>query len=383
MEFTQQPGSLSAATQANIISLTEQLISLPSVSGNEAAILQCVADWLTDANCDQVLQQDTWTAGVVRASTRKATRAVILCGHIDTVPPGDEAAWRRSPWEAYQSDGRLYGLGSTDMKAGVALQMVAAREYANARRDNLDVWCVAVAHEEVDGAGSADFTRYFAAHTAYDEVSCMIAEPTDGKIEIGHRGNHFIELVFAGDAGHASQEAAYERSALPRVVNFLHDLPTVRRELHAQFTDPLMGRPSFTPTRISPDGSFASNKTSGASLIAVDVRTTPALDAAFEPWLDQLAERYGCTWRYAAAFVASARCQDDAAILHIMRNLLPDAPIAVSAGATDQAFFQEIGAQTVVYGPGDFDQAHAVDESVSIKQIAATYDVYWRALQRL
>lgn len=365
---------------AAVIALAEQLIALPSVSGSEAAILQFVADWMTKAGYDEVIQNSRWTAGVIRAA-KPATRAVILCGHIDTVAPGDETAWQRSPWQPHQADGRLYGLGASDMKTGVALQMTTARDYMQTRRDDIDVWCVAVAHEEVDGAGSANFTNYFTSHTHYDDVSCVIAEPTDGAIEIGHRGNRFIELIFTGQAGHASQEAAYGRSALPQVVDFLRDIETVRHELHAAYTDDTLGQPSFTPTRISPEGSYSSNKTSGASVIAVDVRTTPALDKQFTDWANQLAAHHGCTWRYAADYVPSALCHHDARVLRTLQKLLPHARVDISAGATDQAFFQMIGAQTVIYGPGEFAQAHTIDESISLAHISASHKVYRRLLQ--
>ena len=66
-----------------------------------------------------------------------------------------------------------------------------------------------------------------------------------------------------------------------------------------------------------------------------------------------------------------------------MQHLLPQAEIAVSYGGTDQAFFQAIGAETVIYGPGDFDQAHTVDESVSITRINQTYDIYRQLIQSI
>ena len=66
-----------------------------------------------------------------------------------------------------------------------------------------------------------------------------------------------------------------------------------------------------------------------------------------------------------------------------MQRLLPETETAVSYSGTDQAFFQAIGAETVIYGPGDFDQAHTVDESVSITRINETYDTYRRLIQSI
>ena len=86
-----------------IIELTKQLIAIPSVSGDETAILRFVADWLNSSEFDEVIQQQSWTAGVVRAAHHQAKRALILCGHIDTVTPGDTTAWSHHPWQPYEA----------------------------------------------------------------------------------------------------------------------------------------------------------------------------------------------------------------------------------------------------------------------------------------
>ena len=369
--------------QLDLVELAKQLIAIPSVSGNEAEALDFVASWMRSANFDEVITDERFTAGLIRAKGQTAKRALILCGHVDTVSPGDESAWRQSPWQPYVMNGRLYGLGATDMKAGVALQMIAAAEYANNRRDDLDVWCVTVANEEVDGAGSADFAKYFSKNTQYEEVSCAIAEPTDNRIEIGHRGNKFVEFIFERTSSHASQESAYYDSSLPVVVSFLNDLPEIREQLHAAYSHDILGAPSFTPTRIEPAGSYSNNKTAGVSSVMGDIRTTPPLDADFENWVDEIAARYDCTWRHPATPVPSALCDTNAKILKTMQRLLPEAETAVSYGGTDQAFFQSIGVQTIIYGPGNFSQAHTVDESVSITRIKEVYDVYQKLIRKI
>ena len=368
------------------IALTKQLITIPSVSDDEAEILSFVAKWMDQAGFDQVITKERFTAGLIRGKSKAsqpAGKALLLCGHIDTVPAGDESAWQGSPWRPRTKGDRLYGLGASDMKSGVAIQMIAAQSYLTERRDDLDLWCVAVAHEEVDGAGSADFTKYFAQNTSYDQASCIIAEPTDQRIELGHRGNRFVQLLFEGKSGHASRESAYSTSSLPPLITFMNDLIRVRLELHRTYYHPALGEPTFTPTRIEPAGVYSSNKTASASYIAVDIRTTPELDQAFDSWLDQLASKYHFSWRYVADPVPSALCDKKASILRAMQHILPKASTAVSFGATDQAFFQAIGIQTIIYGPGDFAQAHAINESVSLARIKDTYRVYRQLIRQI
>lgn len=364
------------------ISLLKQLIAIPSVSGNETEILTFCGQWMSEQGIQEIFTRKQFSAGVVRATDGvPARRALILCGHIDTVAAGDESAWASSPWQPRQEGDRLHGLGASDMKAGVAAQMAAFAHYATTPRDDLDVWCVQVANEEVDGAGSAAFTEFFAAQTNYQQVDCIIAEPTDMTcIEIGHRGNRFVEFIFHGVSGHASQEQNYNHSALPKVVNFLAALPNIQSHIHQNYTDPVLGRPSFTPTRISPEGAFSNNQTPATSLVAVDIRTTPSLDTAFDSWIERLAAQYDATWRYAANPVPSALCPSDAPIIKSLQCLAPHAAITVSPGATDQAFFQSLCINTAVFGPGDFDQAHAIDESVSLTKLLTAEKIYRQLL---
>lgn len=355
----------------HIIHLLKKLITIPSVSYDEDEILDFCTNWLYQHDFSEVVTQSKFVAGVIRANGKKpAKKALILCGHIDTVAPGDEEQWTHSPWESYEQDARIYGLGSGDMKAGVALNMIIAAEYSKQPRDDMDLWCVLVAREEIDGAGSAEFTKFFDAQESYSQAACLISEPTDSdKIEIGHKGNRFITFSFTGKSGHASQEAGYSSSALPSIVTFLNDLEPIRQSIHENYRDEQLGVPTLTPTRISSESSYSSNKTAAAAYLSVDIRTTPQLDAAFDEWMNQLSEKYSFSWKYDANPVNSATCATDAPILRTLKALTPSASIAVSPGATDQAFFQDIGIQTVVFGPGDFELAHCIDESVSVEKI--------------
>jgi acetylornithine deacetylase/succinyl-diaminopimelate desuccinylase-like protein len=71
-----------------VTKLAKELIAIPSVSGGEAEILKFCADWFRGAEFDDVFTDDMFTAGVVRAANGAASRALILCGHVDTVAPG-------------------------------------------------------------------------------------------------------------------------------------------------------------------------------------------------------------------------------------------------------------------------------------------------------
>src|SRR5207302_8715241 len=126
------------------VRLAQDLIRVPSVTGDERAVQDLVALTLEEAG----LEVDRFDAdlGRLKAPPRfpgmeverreailvagllgqKGDRSLILNGHVDVVPPGDRQAWHASPWSAHIHAGRLYGRGACDMKAGVAIAIAAA-----------------------------------------------------------------------------------------------------------------------------------------------------------------------------------------------------------------------------------------------------------------
>ncbi|MBS7346311.1 MAG: M20/M25/M40 family metallo-hydrolase, partial [Candidatus Sacchiramonaceae bacterium] len=204
----------------DILELTKKLISIKSFSGDEKSVFEFASDWFR-RNKFEYIKQDEMFVAALKTKTG-APKAIILSGHLDTVVSGDESLWSASPFEATRKSGKLIGLGSSDMKAAVAAQMLAVRD---SERDDLDIWSVAVANEEIDGAGSEAFMEWFQAEFDYDEVVCVIGEPTDlDRIEVGHRGNRFVKLEFAAISGHASQQASFDSSALAKASLFLADI---------------------------------------------------------------------------------------------------------------------------------------------------------------
>src|SRR5207302_1421862 len=126
------------------IKLAQDLVRVPSVTGNERAVQDLVALTLEEAG----LEVDRFEADVSRLKAhprfpgmeverteavlvagllgQTGERSLILNGHVDVVPVGDRQAWHASPWSAHIQAGRLYGRGACDMKAGLAVGISAA-----------------------------------------------------------------------------------------------------------------------------------------------------------------------------------------------------------------------------------------------------------------
>ena len=360
----------------DILELTKKLISIKSFSGDEKSVFEFASDWFR-RNKFEYIKQDEMFVAALKTKTG-APKAIILSGHLDTVVSGEESLWSASPFEAVEESDKLIGLGSSDMKAAVAAQMLAVRD---SERDDLDIWSVAVANEEIDGAGSEAFMKWFQAEFDYDEVVCVIGEPTDlGRIEIGHRGNRFVKLEFDGISGHASQQASFVTSALAKASEFLVDIEHIAADISAEFSDDLMGAPSIVPTMISAGDKASPNKAASSAEIILDVRTTPQFDAGFETEFSKIAKKYVFKYSYSASPVASSLCDRTSGLVQNMISASGIEEIAISLGATDQISFQSRGIDTVVFGPGEFSQAHKVDEFILISKLTEYHTILNRFL---
>ena len=168
-------------------------------------------------------------------------KSLLLNGHMDTVPPGT-APWTHNPWSGHIQDGRLYGLGSFDMKAGLVAQMgvVCALHRAGIRLGG-DLVCESVIDEEWGGGGGTLAARLRGG--CFD--ACVISEGTQLAIYRATRGGSVIYLtVEAGDPdNYFSHEALVSPAEhLPRLLQWISEW-IARRKLitgtgaYANFSD--------------------------------------------------------------------------------------------------------------------------------------------------
>lgn len=361
----------------NEIELTKKLIEIESVSGNEAKILEFLADFLREESAE-VWQNEDFVAGLFRVRKNenrlsKSNRAVILTGHIDTVSAGDLRAWQNSPWNAIETDKKIIGLGASDMKGGLAAQFVAGLDFVKKRNfeSDFDLWLVAVANEEIDGRGSRNFVKWLNEQEdfEYEEVFGVIAEPTNCEnIEIGHRGNRFVRLNFSGESGHASQQGNFRKSALSKASAFLTEINDIFNDWREEFSNEFLGSPSLVPTFLNAGEDKSPNKTAPSAELILDIRTTPELDLNFEKTFNLLAEKYDFSWEYHSEPVPSSLVSKNSKVIESLLKVsgLSEKSIMVSPGATDQGEFVNglKNAQVVVFGPGEWDEAHHQNEFI-------------------
>ncbi|MFN9215908.1 MAG: ArgE/DapE family deacylase [Gemmatimonadota bacterium] len=374
-----------AITPGDALALTSALVAVDSrnpslVPGGpgegEAALL--LADVLSRWGFSVAVHEaGPGRPNVVARVGRGGGRSLMFNGHLDVV--GIEGM-QHAPFDPVIRDGRLYGRGSCDMKAGVAAMCAAAWRAA---RDGLrgEVIVAAVCDEEFDSLG----TRALVAAGARADAA-VVTEPTRLAINPAHRGFVWHELAFRGRAAHGSR---YDLGidAIRHAGLVIAELDRLERDELPQRTHPLLGRGSLHLSRIS--GGEGWSTYPAQCTLGLERRTLPGdsvatvrreLDAAFsavrarEPQLD-----------VAVTGVAEQAPSDvpvDAPIVRALSEALGaagrPATIEGMSAWTDCALLNAAGVPAVCFGPGDITLAHAAEEYVPVHDIAVATDVLAR-----
>src|SRR5208337_1865916 len=184
-----------------LISLLQDLVKIPSVCGNEEQIGSFIDTWLRKNELPVqivTVKPNRFNIVTLLKGSRPGPR-IMLNGHVDTVEVG--RGWTHDPFGGTVEDGRMYGRGTTDMKAGVACILWAAakcKQEGLPRKGELTVAAV-VDEEAVDLGTCALVQQGFTTGLDF----AMVAESTDLKVVNAHRGRTVIEVTVNGRAAHS------------------------------------------------------------------------------------------------------------------------------------------------------------------------------------
>ena len=293
---------------------------------------------------------------------------LVLSGHTDTVP-FDAAGWSSDPFTLTERDGRLYGLGSADMKGffpGV-LHALASMDLHRLRRP---VTILATADEESSMSGAkalVDAGRVLGRHA-------VIGEPTGLKPIRMHKGVLMVAVRIHGRAGHASNPAL-GNSALDGMVKVMGALMAWRERLQVSHRDPLfqVAFPTLNLGHIH--GGDSPNRICADCELQLDMRLLPgmAIDEMLGE-LRQLAE--GALSGSGLGLVVEPlfegvppMCTEAGAEVVRVAEALSGQTAGTVAFATEGPYLHQLGAETVILGAGDIECAHQPDEYVPVAQL--------------
>ena len=336
---------------SDLLEVTARLVDVASVSHYEAQLADLVESELaTAAGLEVVRIGDNVIA---RTNLDRPTR-VVLAGHLDTVPPAGNATAR------VEGD-RCHGLGSADMKGGLAVLLRLARELDGPRRD---VTFVFYACEEVARVHSGLGQIMAVRPELLRGDAAVLLEPTNARIEAGCQGVVRVDLVIGGRRAH---------SARPWVgINAIHRLaPVLATIAGVAGRRPVIDGCEYRETlqAVGISGGVAGNVVPDEVRLTLSHRFAPDRDAAvaldyltelFAPYLDaSLGDRI----EVLDIAPAAAPCLEHPVLAELLEASGRDA--AAKIAWTDVAFFAELGVPAANFGPGDPLLAHRADEFVT------------------
>jgi succinyl-diaminopimelate desuccinylase len=359
------------------IALTRELLRLDTINppGNERDCAHRIGRLLQDWGyaVDFYEYADRRTSLIARLGGSDSKAPICLTGHIDTVPLGT-AKWSRDPFSGEADGDKLYGRGSSDMKAGVAGILLAARNLAGHLRPTAGVVLVLTAAEEGGCIGSRHMIQ---VEGLLGRAGAMVVgEPTSNYPSVGHKGSMKMWARFRGVTAHGSMphlgvNAIYKAAhAAAKLEKFeFHDHP-----------HPVMGGPSLNV------GTFHAGQTINSvpdeAVLGVDVRSIVGMNHA--EVLARLQETLGTeaeldVFQDMPAVWTAPENEWMQRVFELCAKTLGEKPEprTVSYNSDAGNFLKSWrGAPTVILGPGEPDMAHQTDEYCRMSRIRESVVLY-------
>jgi acetylornithine deacetylase len=331
--------------------LLETLVSIPSVSGTEAAIADHVAGLLGAEGFEvHRLEDNVW---VELGSKDPAAKRLLLVSHLDTVPAC--AGWSHDAHQPWWDGERLFGLGANDAK-GCASALILAAKALQAEAEGLGITAIfaLVYGEEMGGEGIQSLLPALGRLDA-----AVVGEPTGLTVCTAQRGMLILKCTARGEAAHVAH-AHLGANAVHKAARDIGKIDAMRFEPHL-----LLGESRAQVTVVN--GGRAKNQVPDTCEFFVDVRSTPnlehkALTAQIQAELESEVEVYSDRYRPVAT----------PATEWVVQAALAAAGTQGGTGSSttsDWAYLAHLPA--VKAGPGDTFRSHRPDEWLSLPELRA------------
>ncbi|MBD8043374.1 M20 family metallopeptidase [Arthrobacter sp. Sa2BUA2] len=398
---------LSLISETDLVALTSALVAAGGENpggaytrGTEEATVAVLADFCRGAglevstdlvapgrpNLTAVLPGRKQPGGTQPRATQPG---LLFLGHSDVVPAG--AGWDRPPFQPYLRDGRLFGRGSTDMKGGLAAVLIAFQALRAAGVELLGGAALACTVDEEDlGIGIRAYTAAARVSAAIDDrrfpySACVVAEPTDLETVIACRGDSYLELTVTGRSAHSGRPAD-GRNAIDAAAKILDLVRADHARLQAD-ADPLLGSGTWNIGLIR--GGTGISMVAAECTVSLDRRLLPDEDPQLilETLLARIREAgidadgisvTGAVTMEMPGFRTPASHPLVTSAVSALADVGVTSTVTGWSAACDGGFIsRDLGLPVIVMGPGGLnDQAHQVNESVSIAELLAAARAY-------
>jgi len=369
-------------TTSTLMSQLDSIIRIPSISsankaidmGNRAVIEHLAAQFEHLGFVCEIIPCNEPDKCNLLATFGTGPGGLVLAGHTDTVPM-DQALWSVDPFRLTERDGKLYGLGVTDMKGFFPIVMEAVKPLLDATfKEPLII--LATTDEETSMQGAHRLVELGRPRAR----AAIVGEPTGLQPVRTHKGVMMESIRLLGRSGHSS-DPSLGNNALDAMHSVIAELIKFRKELKQRYSSDLFEIPYPTLNLGSIHGGDNPNRICGHCELEFDVRLLPGMhiDTIREEIrlrVQGVTEPLGIQFEFKPLFSGAPPylAFADSEILTAVEKMTGHSGISVGFGS-EAPFLQELGIDTIVFGPGNIDQAHQPDEYMSLDMVQPGIDI--------
>lgn len=368
----------------SIVEDAKELIRIPSRNppGEERRCAEYIHSRLKELGLNPILLHEPYADRPQVIAYARDSRfdelRIVLNGHIDTVPEGSMEGWSVDPFSGMIKDGKIYGRGAADMKSALAVMMHICKIVS--RRDLL--LCFAIGEERAE-PGTSTILKHV-RRLGIDRLRYgIVMEPTSLKIATCQMGALWLNVKVRGRSAHASIPTnginAIVRAckAIGALEAYARDI--AKRSISNNNSSMISNSkraciPRCSVTMIA--GGVKENVVPEECSFTIDRRVAPyesANDVVSE--IKVLLDAYAEEYEMSMIAERSPVCIDESSIL--VKGLsdalatigITDHPFYCFPGSTDNEHIVREGIESIVWGPGSIEQAHAADEHISVEEL--------------
>ncbi len=364
------------------------LICMPSVSSidpehdqSNRAVIDTLAGWFEALGFDIEIMpvSDNPEKCNLIARRGEGDDGLVLSGHTDTVPY-DESGWSTDPFKLTKKDDRYYGLGTADMKSYFPIILETLERNSDIQYQK-PIVVVATADEESTMSGARSIK------TANKKLGryCIIGEPTGLKPIHMHKGIIIETIKIEGHSGHSSNPAL-GKSALEGMIDVINALRLWREKLQDDHINCDFAVPVPTMNFGKIFGGDSPNRICAVCELSLDLRMLPGM--SLEDIAGSLREKVkgalvgtGLNVEFNDLFdgIPAMHTPKESDIIKLSEQYANKDSGAVAFG-TEGPFYNDMGTETVILGPGDIDVAHQPNEYLPIERIEPMINILSKML---
>lgn len=375
--------------ESGLVAFCEDLVKAPSVNGqfSEKEISNLVAKHARDLGLPQELislNKDRPNVFVGEDFDKKA--GLLFIAHLDTVPTGDESKWKHKPFGAEIEDGKLFGRGAIDCKAGIALSIYALKILKDLGRVNVAKFAGVV--DEESGADSKLGARYL-LDKGLNARAAIYTYPGVNTVTIGHRGLVRVWIEIQGEAAHTGsqswQDGTKGASAIEALALFVGNL----RQIEMIGTHEAFPGYSFKHTPTIVEGGSGESIVPDKARLLVDARLLP--NHSNEEYIQKIESLAKKLSKGKINFevkvktnIPGVAISPDEQIVQVLRTLDEEVmkvkpEIRGSGPASEGYMFVKAGIPTICGFGAEGDGVHSADEYLKLGSLTKVLEMYVRA----